>query len=99
MTEYWSTLVRGLSRANRAAVEALEVPAETGEDVHVGRGLLSRSKRPQREVVLSTVNIGPSHNLIVLSPLAPQPLHTALWRTSWVVVLHWSLGSDQQSCS
>ena len=68
MTEYWSTLVRGLSRANRAAVEALEVPAETGEDVHVGRGLLSRSKRPQREVVLSTVNIGPSHNLIRVIP-------------------------------
>ena len=64
MTEYWSTLVRGLSRANRAAVEALEAPAETGEDVHVGRGWLSRFKRPQREVVLSTVNIGPSHNLI-----------------------------------
>ena len=68
MTEYWSTLVRGLSRANRAAVEALEVPAETGEDVHVGRGLLSRSKRPQREVVLSTVNIGPSHHLIRVIP-------------------------------
>ena len=38
MTEYWSTLVRGLSRANWAAVEALEAPAETGEDVHVGMG-------------------------------------------------------------
>ena len=68
MTEYWSTLVRGLSRANRAAVEALEVLAEAGEDVHVGRGLLSRSKRPQREVVLSTVNIGPLHNLICVIP-------------------------------
>jgi|SaaInlV_120m_DNA_3_1039746.scaffolds.fasta_scaffold14194_4 hypothetical protein len=31
-------LVRGSSRANRAAEEALEAPAETGEDVHVGRG-------------------------------------------------------------
>ena len=68
MTEYWPTLVRGSSRANRAAVEALEAPAETGEDVHVGRGWLSRSKRPQREVVLSTVNIGPSHNLICVIP-------------------------------
>ena len=68
MTEYWPTLVRGSSRANRAAVEALEAPAETGEDVHVGSGWLSRSKRPQREVVLSTVNIGPSHNLICVIP-------------------------------
>ena len=68
MTKYWPTLVSGSIRANRAAVEALEVPAETGEDVHVGRGLLSRSKRPQREVVLSTVNIGPSHNLICVIP-------------------------------
>jgi len=79
MTEYWSTLVRGLSRANRAAVEALEVPAETGEDVHVGRGLLSRSKRPQREVVLSTVNIGPSHNLIcVISSNTTTPAYGLL---------------------
>ena len=78
MTEYWSTLVRGLSRANWAAVEALEAPVETGEDVHVGRGWLSRSKRPQREVMLSTVSIGPSHNLIRVTPLSPQPLHTAL---------------------
>jgi len=68
MTEYWPTLVRGSSRANRAAVEALEAPAETGEDVHVGRGWLSRSKRPQREVVLSTVNIGPLHNLTCVIP-------------------------------
>jgi hypothetical protein len=38
MIEHWPTLVRGSSRANRAAEEALEAPAETGEDVYVGVG-------------------------------------------------------------
>ena len=79
MTEYWPTLVRGSSRADRAAEEALEAPPETGEDVHVGRGWLSRSKRPQREVVLSTVNIGPSHNLIrVITPDTTAPAYGSL---------------------
>jgi hypothetical protein len=72
-------LVRGSSRANRAAVEALETPAETGEDLHVERRSLSRSKRPQREVVLSTVNIGPLHNLIrVITPDTSAPAYGSL---------------------
>ena len=60
-------------------MEALETPADTVEDLHVERRSLSRSKRPQREVVLSTVNIGPLHNLIrVITPDTTAPAYGSL---------------------